>query len=419
MEGHDSIFSASVRREERRSSMRGDDGQLDRLSRRALLGVVGFGSVTIAGVLAPLIAGANGNETPEATIAEPSRSAITAPIGSETAFVARATDADRDLAGAEWYVDGEFVTAGALRGTSDTDALTWSFDDAGKHVVEALAYDAQRRYSEPATWTITAERAMFQNRAMYVWEEAARLVTDAAAADRLFEWGENGPETLFLSWGAIVDISPEALASFLRAAHEHDILVCGLVGAFDTEGIDAARRVSAAIVAYNAGRPDAERFDGIHLDVEPDRNAPGPFLDAYHAALADAPEIGAAGESVASQELSLSAAVGWWWASADRAPERTRRLVEHDALDYVVVMAYGDTTPEIRRYLSMVVADTSALYVLAVEPRTVADSARIPARSETGRLPKVERTVAAVERNPPSPGYLGAALHHYGSLLNR
>ena len=419
MEGHNSIFSASVRREERRSSMRGDDGQLDRLSRRTLLGVVGFGSVAIAGALAPLIAGANGNETPEATIAEPSRSAITAPIGSETAFVARATDADRDLAGAEWYVDGEFVTAGALRGTSDTDALTWSFDDAGKHVVEALAYDAQRRYSEPATWTITAERAMFQNRAMYVWEEAARLVTDAAAADRLFEWGENGPETLFLSWGAIVDISPEALASFLRAAHEHDILVCGLVGAFDTEGIDAARRVSAAIVAYNAGRPDAERFDGIHLDVEPDRNAPGPFLDAYHAALADAPEIGAAGESVASQGLSLSAAVGWWWASADRAPERTRRLVEHDALDYVVVMAYGDTTPEIRRYLSMVVADTSALYVLAVEPRTAADSAGIPARSVTGRLPKVERTVAAVERDLPSPGYLGAALHHYGSLLNR
>ena len=419
MEGHDSIFSASVRREERRSSMRGDDGQLDRLSRRTLLGVVGFGSVAIAGVLAPLIAGANRNETPEATIAEPSRSAITAPIGSETAFVARATDADRDLAGAEWYVDGEFVTAGALRGTSDTDALTWSFDDAGKHVVEALAYDAQRRYSEPATWTITAERAMFQNRAMYVWEEAARLVTDAAAADRLFEWGENGPETLFLSWGAIVNISPEALASFLRAAHEHDILVCGLVGAFDTEGIDAARRVSAAIVAYNAGRPDAERFDGIHLDVEPDRNAPGPFLDAYHAALADAPEIGAAGESVASQGLSLSAAVGWWWASADRAPERTRRLVEHDALDYVVVMAYGDTTPEIRRYLSMVVADTSALYALAVEPRTAADSAGIPARSVTGRLPKVERTVAAVERDLPSPGYLGAALHHYGSLLNR
>jgi hypothetical protein len=67
----------------------------------------------------------------------------------------------------------------------------------------------------------------------------------------------------------------------------------------------------------------------------------------------------------------------------------------------------------------MVVADTSALYVLAVEPRTVADSARIPARSETGRLPKVERTVAAVERDLPSPGYLGVALHHYGSLLNR
>ena len=419
MEGHDSVFSALVRREEHRLSMRGDGGQLDRLSRRALLGVVGFGSVASAGALASLIAGANGNGVPEVTIAEPSRSAITVPIGSETAFVARATGADRGLAGTEWYVDGEFVAAGTLRGMSDTDALSWSFDDGGTHIVDVLAYDVRRDYSEPATWTVAAETATFRNRALYVWEEAARLVTDAAAADRLFDWGGDGLGTLFLSWGAIDDISPEALASFLRAAHERNILVCALVGTLGIEGIDAARRVSSSVVAYNAGRPDAERFDGIHLDVEPRRNTPGPFLDAYEGALADVPEIAAAGESVASQGLSLSAAVGWWWALADRAPERTRRIVEHDALEYVVVMAYGDTTPEIRRYLSMVVADTSALYVLAVEPRTVADSARIPARSETERLPKVERTVAAVERDPPSPGYLGVALHHYGSLLNR
>ena len=101
------------------------------------------------------------------------------------------------------------------------------------------------------------------------------------------------------------------------------------------------------------------------------------------------------------------------------APERTRRIVEHDALEYVVVMTHGDTMPEIRRRLARVVKDTGALYALAVEPRTAADSAGIPARSVTGRLPKVERTVAAVERDLPSPGYLGAALHHYGSLLNR
>jgi hypothetical protein len=101
------------------------------------------------------------------------------------------------------------------------------------------------------------------------------------------------------------------------------------------------------------------------------------------------------------------------------APERTRRLVEHDALEYVVVMAHGDTMPEIRRRLARVVKDTGALYALAVEPRTATGGAGIPMHSATGGLSNTEQTAAAIERNPPSPGYLGVALHHYGSLPNR
>lgn len=121
--------------------MRGNSGRPDRLSRRALLCVLGSGSVAIAGSLASPIAGPNANEAPRATAVDPSHSVVTVPIGGETAFVARATDGERNLTGMEWYVDGEFHTAGALGGASATDALTWSFAEPGTHVVEALAYD--------------------------------------------------------------------------------------------------------------------------------------------------------------------------------------------------------------------------------------------------------------------------------------
>ena len=82
-------------------------------------------------------------------------------------------------------------------------------------------------------------------------------------------------------------------------------------------------------------------------------------------------------------------------------------------------MAHGDTMPEIRRRLARVVKDTGALYALAVEPRTATGGAGIPMHSATEGLSNTEQTAAAIERNPPSPGYLGAALHHYGSLPNR
>ena len=82
-------------------------------------------------------------------------------------------------------------------------------------------------------------------------------------------------------------------------------------------------------------------------------------------------------------------------------------------------MAYGDTMPEIRRRLARVVNDTGTLYVLAIQPYIATGDAGIPMHSATGGLSNTEQTAAAIERNPPSPGYLGAALHHYGSLPNR
>lgn len=82
-------------------------------------------------------------------------------------------------------------------------------------------------------------------------------------------------------------------------------------------------------------------------------------------------------------------------------------------------MAYGDTIPEIRRRLSRVVEGTNGLYVLAVEPRTAGGGAGIPPRSVMEGLSRIDRTAAAIERDPPSPGYLGGAIHHCGSLSSR
>ncbi|PSP75514.1 hypothetical protein BRC86_03110 [Halobacteriales archaeon QS_3_64_16] len=405
------------------------------LSRRALLGTVGAGSLAATGSLASLAeanpsrgphedGNANPNRSadagPRTSAVEPRGDSVTVPVSSETTFLARATGGDSRLGGldgTEWYVDGEFRATDVLDGRSATDEFRWSFAEPGDHVVEVLAYDRKRHYSAPTIWQVTAGGTGFRDRGLYIWAEAAEVVADPAAADRLFARSDSELRTLFLSWGAIGDTSPDDRAAFLRAAHERGLAVHALLGALGTAGIETARRVVAGVLAHNAGRPDAERFDGIHLDVEPRGETAGPFLAAYERALGAIPGIEAGGESLVSQELELSAAVSWWWALADQAPERTRRIVDHDALAYVVVMAYGGTMPEIERRLSRVLGETSAPYALAVEttvrPRRVADGSDRTTESLGGGLPDVDRIAAAIERRPPSPGYLGVAIHHY------
>lgn len=58
-------------------------------------------------------------------------------------------------------------------------------------------------------------------------------------------------------------------------------------------------------------------------------------------------------------------------------------------------------------------------YVLAVEPRSVGGDAEGSLRAAPRGVPGADRVGAEIERQPPSPGYLGAAIHHYGTLANR
>jgi hypothetical protein len=87
------------------------------------------------------------------------------------------------------------------------------------------------------------------------------------------------------------------------------------------------------------------------------------------------------------------------------APERTRRLVEHDALEYVVVMAHGDTMPEIRRRLARVVKDTGTLYALAIQPYIATDGAGITHALRYGRTIE-HRTDSRRDRTKPALAWL-------------
>ena len=342
--------------------------------------------------------------------------------GTETyTVVGKPPDGDPHVV--TWYVDGEFRGSSRLKEAPDTASLSPALAE-GPHTVTAYVWDESWDHRDRVRWNITVTSApeatpTRDNRSLYVWSEAEALVTDDGDRELFFERAAAANvSTVYLSWGASRDASRAELAGFVRAAHDRGLSVHALVSAGRTETVAGVEAPAEAVVAYNDGRPSAARFDGLHLDVEPEgREMLGPFLEAYRTLLTDADTAWSSnGTTLDSQGLSLTIAVGPWWAEA--APADTRAILDRESVDGITIMAYSDSMLGVdRRTESVTTLDSDVPYRIAVETDDL-DNDDVTFYEEG--LPAATRTLEAVGRpRADDPRFRGAALHAYDPLLAR
>lgn len=342
--------------------------------------------------------------------------------GTETYTVAGELP-DGELHVATWYVDGDYRGASPLDGSSDTASFSPVLED-GPHTVTAYVRDESRDRTDRVRWNVTVvsnrtATPTRDDRALYVWSAAEPIVSDEPARNRFFERVESANvSTVYLSWGASRDATRSDLAVFLRAAHDRGLSVHALVSAGRTETVAGVEGPVERVLAYNDGRPDAARFDGLHLNVEPQgRESLGPFLDEYRALLTDADTSWSAnGTTLDSQGLPLSIAVSPWWAEV--APSDTQALLDRESVDSISIMAYSDSMLEVdRRTESVTSLDTDVPYRVAVETDEL-DNSDVTFYEEG--FPAATRALEAVGRpRADDPRFRGATLHAYDPSLTR
>jgi hypothetical protein len=262
--------------------------------------------------------------------------------------------------------------------------------------------------------TVRASSPTSEKRAIYVWGYAPVLARNVETRKRLFQRADRfGIQTVYLSWGALREVSREDRRHLVETMHAAGLDVHALTGTYGTEGIDDARGVVIDVVDYNADIEPAGQLDGIHLNVEFAPEGLASSLESYEQFLDELPDLGE-NETVGSQGLTTSATVAWWWAVDEHAPALARAIASHHSLDYSVIMAYWDTPEEVRRRLATVVSDLDAPYVLAIEtqefPGTTANERVTTYEEGWSRVEEIESAIAV---DPPDGKFLGVALHPY------
>lgn len=298
------------------------------------------------------------------------------------------------------------------------DYQSWQEDPTSSNWM-ALGYSSiERQVFVPKSNHL--DEPNFRNKAVYIWGYADTIATDDAVANRFFERAnQNGINTVFLSWEVFKSVPESERAAFLKRAHKNDLQIHALVGTAGSGAVADAEQTISEIITYNEGRSSEAQFDGIHLDIEPGAANIETFLEEYQVMLQGArTEITSdSGASISSQKMKLSSAVGWWWANS--APVETKALVEQDALDYIVVMAYWDTEQEVRNRVSNIVSDTSKPYVVAVETQEFTQNGADESVTFYEEGPDaVTAVLNDINESPPDSEYLGSAIHFYQSSVS-
>lgn len=197
-----------------------------------------------------------------------------------------------------------------------------------------------------AVWYANSRVRQKPQRGMFEWND--RTVKEVSAAlelaktlqiDRWYQ--EISDET--------DDITPEELADFVRAMHEHGIRVYLLVGAvdwgFEEDGASLKNHLEE-LFAWQEGAGEEERIDGVMLDIEPYitkewKQDPETFMDAYVSGMKQAYEF------VKSQGLRTVICIPRHYDSQG-LETGLEELIAH-ACDEVAVMNYGcgDETEQI------------------------------------------------------------------------
>ncbi len=153
---------------------------------------------------------------------------------------------------------------------------------AGRYAVQhalvdlyrAMGRDIEELAASTAAAMSRAElirRIAGRGRALWVWRPEF-LATPAETAFFLDFAEARRIDVVYLYTSGAVLREPERLREFLRAAHGRGIAVHALHGEADWFEKDERRRALAfvrAVVQFNAGGKGEERYDAIHLDVEP------------------------------------------------------------------------------------------------------------------------------------------------------
>ena len=337
------------------------------------------------------------------------------------AFVVEAHSTGSELGTILWYVNGTYRASEALSGRWDRTSLPMAIEP-GSHIVTARVLDDAGRVRDTVRWAVAVTEQQpippQQNRSLYVWEPADEIVTDPDVRQRFFERTERlNVSTVYFSWGAIQHVPRASLADFLMHASDRNMTIMALIGLRGQTSFTGLDDTVRPVLAYNDGRPAAAQFDGIHLDIEPaNRDTVKPFLTNYASALDNvSSDWTADGATFNSQELSLVLSVGPWW--AERAPTRTKTLLERDSIDRITIMAYNDRAAEVSRRTETVTAlDTGRPYEVAVETDEI--SPEQVTFYEEG-LTNATCALETVARRQATSAFRGGALHAYGQSVTR
>lgn len=94
---------------------------------------------------------------PTAWEVNPTTNNITAIPGSSLTFKIGASDADGNLKGCEWYLNGSNVAVHNISGSNGTDSWTKTFNTPGTYIVECEVFDSDWQYSSSVKWTVTVK----------------------------------------------------------------------------------------------------------------------------------------------------------------------------------------------------------------------------------------------------------------------
>ncbi|KRG45156.1 hypothetical protein ARC78_02920 [Stenotrophomonas pictorum JCM 9942] len=284
---------------------------------------------------------------------------------------------------------------------------------------------------------LSSAPSMAASRAMWTWEaESYAMVEDPAVAEEAAAYLKSQQiDTIYLYADAykgrnlIVD-QPQLYRAFIERMHGKKMKVYALLGSWylSTQNyvLPAYRKEAEAmfrrVVEYNASVPEAARFDGANLDIEPhildewndDTRADllVGFLDMSAAVMRIKQESGAT--------LMVGPAIPFWLDGIEvEWNGRHRPVSEHtiNIYDYVALMDYRDKAEGRDSILSHAASEIA--YANEVGKKVVIglevssnDINKVTFHEEGPKVFEQEvRKVERALRNEPS--FAGFAIHHY------
>ncbi|MCX9011069.1 MAG: hypothetical protein OIN66_08100 [Candidatus Methanoperedens sp.] len=278
----------------------------------------------------------------------------------------------------------------------------------------------------------------FRSRALYVWGEADTILENPAEADVLIRFArEHSINTLFFYTDQLkLSDSRQQFKSFIARAHSSNLYVHALNGdaAWITSRQAAANYINA-LVSYNVNAQSNEKFDGVHLDIEPytlpswekdsngdsmtlaqssvNRNIATQYLQML-SGLKDT-------ISESKERMTFGADIPFWFDGSgfELIYSGNNKLFSshiQDTVDFVTIMDYTDNYSNAITWATNEInygAAISKYVVLAFETQDVGNSGSSFYEEGASALENALQQVTNAFSAKPS--FKGFAIHHYGS----